>query len=48
MKAFEKGLLLLSAGESIVRFLPPLILSEEEANIGLEIFERALKVVFKL
>ncbi|MDH5684690.1 MAG: acetyl ornithine aminotransferase family protein [candidate division WOR-3 bacterium] len=46
-KAFEKGLLLLGAGASVVRFLPPLILLEQEANTGLEIFEQALKEVFR-
>jgi 4-aminobutyrate aminotransferase len=46
-KALEKGLLLLGAGESVIRFLPPLILSESEMNLGLEIFESALKAVFK-
>lgn len=46
-KAFEKGLLLLGAGESVVRLLPPLILSEEEATIGTEILIQALKAVFR-
>ena len=47
-KAFEKGLLLLGAGESVVRFLPPLIISEEEVNVGLDILEQSIKEVFNL
>ncbi|MEO0093033.1 MAG: acetyl ornithine aminotransferase family protein [candidate division WOR-3 bacterium] len=46
-KALERGLLLLSAGESVIRFLPALVLTKAEANIGLEIFEQAIKAVFK-
>lgn len=46
-KALEKGLIMLAAGESVIRFLPPLILSESEMNVGLEIFEDALNTVFK-
>lgn len=45
-QAFEKGLLLLGAGESVIRFLPPLIISEPEVNVGLEILEQSIKVVF--
>lgn len=45
-EAFKNGLLLLGAGESSVRFIPPLIISEEELHTGLDIFEKAAKVVF--
>ena len=41
--AFEKGLLLHSAGESVVRFLPPLIVSPKEIETALERFKEALK-----
>jgi 4-aminobutyrate aminotransferase len=42
-RAFEKGLLTLAAGPSALRLAPPLILSREEAALGLEILEEALK-----
>lgn len=42
-KAFERGLMLLGAGVSSLRLAPPLILTREQADVGLEIFEQALK-----
>jgi 4-aminobutyrate aminotransferase len=43
--AFRKGLLLLGAGESSLRLAPPLIITREEIDIGLSIFEDSLKAV---
>ena len=40
--AFIHGLLLLPAGESVVRMAPPLVLTRAEAEEGLAIFEHAL------
>jgi 4-aminobutyrate aminotransferase len=40
--AFERGLLLLTAGTRAVRLCPPLVLDSEEAATGLEIIEAAL------
>ena len=40
---FQKGLLLLSCGESVIRFCPPLIISSEDTEVALEIFETVLK-----
>ncbi len=40
--AFEKGLLLLTAGTRAVRICPPLVLSREEAATGLELIASAL------
>jgi 4-aminobutyrate aminotransferase len=40
--AFEKGLLLLTAGQRAVRISPPLVLNPEEAATGLEIIASAL------
>jgi 4-aminobutyrate aminotransferase len=40
--AFERGLLLLTAGTRAVRICPPLVLDREEAVTGLEIIEAAL------
>ena len=42
-KAFEKGLLLLGCGQSTIRFCPPLIVTEAEAQTAVEIFSLALK-----
>ncbi len=41
-KAFERGLLLLPCGADVVRICPPLIVTEEEAGIGLEILQECL------
>ena len=40
--AFERGLLLLTAGTRAVRLCPPLVLDADEAAVGLEIIEAAL------
>ena len=44
-KAFERGLMLLGAGVSSLRLAPPLILTREQADVGLEIFEQTLKEI---
>ncbi len=36
LKAFDKGLLLVPAGGNVIRFVPPLIISENEINILLK------------
>lgn len=41
-RAFAQGLLLVSAGEHTIRFLPPLVITREELSAGLAILERAL------
>jgi 4-aminobutyrate aminotransferase-like enzyme len=40
--AFERGLLLLTAGTRAVRISPPLVLNPEDAATGLEIIASAL------
>ena len=42
--AFERGLLLLTCGlyGNVLRLLPPLTLSEDEADRGLQLLEEAL------
>ncbi len=42
--AREKGLLILSAGETVVRLLPPLTLQREEADLALAILDDVLKL----
>jgi 4-aminobutyrate aminotransferase len=40
--AFERGLLTLGCGESVIRIAPPLSISRSEIDDGLEIFEEAI------
>jgi len=40
---FRRGLFLLGCGQKAVRFAPPLVIKEEEAGLGLEIFEDSVK-----
>jgi predicted acetylornithine/succinylornithine family transaminase len=42
-RAFETGLLLVSAGEHTIRLLPPLVMSRDELREGLALFEQALR-----
>jgi 4-aminobutyrate aminotransferase len=42
-KALDGGLILLPAGDSVIRFVPPLIIRKNEIDKGLEIFEDALR-----
>jgi 4-aminobutyrate aminotransferase len=42
---FKKGLLILGAGENVIRFSPPLIITQREADTALAIFEEVLKKV---
>lgn len=43
--AFRKGLLLLGAGESTIRLLPPLVIDREAVDAGLQILDDALAEV---
>jgi 4-aminobutyrate aminotransferase len=43
--AFRRGLLLLGAGKNAIRFSPPLVLTREEADIAIRIFDEALAEV---
>ncbi len=42
-RAFDHGLLLVSAGEHTLRFLPPLVITREELAAGLVVLEAALR-----
>ena len=44
-KAFEKGLLILGCGENSIRFCPALTVSAKEIDLGLTIFEEAVREV---
>ena len=41
----KAGILTIPAGSSVVRFLPPLNLTQEEAQAGLELFEQTIRKV---
>jgi len=41
-RAFERGLLMVTAGEHTLRFLPPLVISRDELQSGLAILEQAI------
>lgn len=42
MACFNKGLIILGCGTSTIRWSPPLILSKENVDVALEIFDRAV------
>ncbi len=42
-EAFKEGILLLPCGDSVIRFSPPLVITDEEVYFGLEKFEKALE-----
>jgi 4-aminobutyrate aminotransferase len=44
-KCFKRGLAIITAGKSTMRFAPPLIITREIMDEGLEIFEGAVKEV---
>jgi acetylornithine aminotransferase len=44
--ARERGLLVITAGDGVIRIVPPLVISHEEINRGLAILEQAMEVVF--
>jgi 4-aminobutyrate aminotransferase len=46
-KAFERGLLTLSCGQSVIRIAPPLSISKSEIDEGLRLFEDALTAAEK-
>jgi 4-aminobutyrate aminotransferase len=44
-RCFEKGLLVLEAGENVVRMTPPLVLTPDEAETGLGLFSEAVSEI---
>ncbi|MCD9189397.1 MAG: acetyl ornithine aminotransferase family protein [Pyrinomonadaceae bacterium] len=42
MECFNKGLIILGCGSSTIRWSPPLILTKENADVALEIFDAAI------
>jgi 4-aminobutyrate aminotransferase len=46
-KAFERGVLLLGCGPNSIRIAPPLIVSQEQADIALDVLEECINLVTK-
>ena len=44
-KAMEKGLILISAGTDVIRFLPPLIIEKEDVDTMIAILKEAIQEV---
>ncbi len=47
LEGYKEGIILLSCGDSVIRFSPPLVITKEEADAGLDRFEVALKKVIR-
>ncbi len=45
--AFERGVILLGAGESSIRIAPPLIVTQEQADIAIDVLEECVLIVEK-
>ncbi|MGC9445067.1 MAG: aminotransferase class III-fold pyridoxal phosphate-dependent enzyme [Candidatus Methanospirareceae archaeon] len=43
IEGFKEGIVLLSCGDSVIRYCPPLVIIEEEVDMGLDRFEAAVK-----
>ena len=43
--AFRRGLLVLGAGKNAIRFSPPLVLTREQADVAIRIFDESLREV---
>ena len=46
-EGYKEGIMLLGCGDSVIRFSPPLVMTDEEAELGMEKFEEALKKVVR-
>jgi 4-aminobutyrate aminotransferase len=46
-RAFDRGLMILGCGETSLRLCPPLIVTEDQATVALDILEDALTEVEK-
>lgn len=45
-QCFKRGMLLLGCGANTLRICPPLVISEEEADTGIEIMKEAIKAAY--
>jgi 4-aminobutyrate aminotransferase len=46
VEGFKAGIVLLPCGDSGIRFSPPLVITKDEADTGMDRFEAAVKKVF--
>ena len=46
-ESFKRGVLIISAGLSVIRFAPPLTITKDAVDEGVELFEEALKASMK-
>ena len=44
-RAFERGILFLGCGPSTIRMCPPLVVTEEEADVALDVLEECIQRV---
>jgi 4-aminobutyrate aminotransferase-like enzyme len=44
-RCFRKGLLLLGAGQNVIRIVPPLMVTRKEADVALDILDGVLSDV---
>jgi 4-aminobutyrate aminotransferase len=44
-ECFKNGLMLLTCGKSVIRFIPPLVVNQKTADQALDIFEKAVKKI---
>jgi len=44
-ECFRNGLMLLTCGQNVIRFIPPLIVSQHTVDQALDIFEKAVKKI---
>src|SRR5581483_374569 len=45
--AFERGILFLGCGENTIRLAPPLIVTEEQADLALDVLDECISIVEK-
>jgi 4-aminobutyrate aminotransferase len=41
-ECFKRGLLILGCGQSVIRFIPPLVITKDETDTALDIFQEAV------
>ena len=46
-EAFKRGLVLLPCGKSSIRYIPPLSITKEEVDMGIEVLDQAIRAALK-
>jgi 4-aminobutyrate aminotransferase len=47
MESYKRGLILLGCGTNTIRWSPPLILTRENVDVALEIFDQAIAAAYR-